>query len=65
MSTSSLKTDCELTVNAARASYPGKFSTEFKLISENEKSITLSFVSQSYGPYTVREKTRLIHFYIV
>ncbi len=60
MSTSSLKTDCELTVNAARASYPGKFSTELKLSSENEKSITCGCFPQSYGPYEIREKTLIL-----
>ena len=40
MSMSSLNTETELTVNAARASKPGSVSTELKLRSEKEKSIT-------------------------
>lgn len=52
-----LKTESELTVNAARASKPGSVSTELKLSSEKEKSITCGCFPQNYGPYEVREKT--------
>ena len=38
--TSSRNTDAELTIKAAQASKPGRFSTELKLRSEKEKSIT-------------------------
>ena len=56
----SLNTDEELTVNAARALKPGSVSTELKLRSEKEKSITCGFFPQSYGPYEVREKTFIL-----
>lgn len=65
ISTSSLNKEAELTVNAARASKPGRFSTELKLRSEKEKSITCGCFPQSYGPYEVHEKTLISVIYFI
>lgn len=52
-------TEAEFSINAARASKPGSVSTELKLRSEKDKSITCGCFPQSYGSYEVRKKTRL------
>lgn len=61
ISTSSRNTEAELMVNAARASYPGNVSTELKLRSKKEMSITFSLLAQSYVLYEMREKTVLLY----
>lgn len=49
---------CRLDSERCKASKPGSVSTELKLRSEKEKSISMLFFQQRYGPYDVREKTR-------
>lgn len=58
----SLKTIAELTISAAWISKLGSVSTELKLRSEKEKSLTCGCFPQSYGPYEVREKTLIQQF---
>ena len=60
MSTSSLKTEAELTVNAARASKPGSVSTELKL----RKSITLRLWLKVMDLYAVAKRRGLYYFLV-
>ena len=60
MSTFSRKTVAELTVKGARSSKPGSVSTELKLRSEKDKTITCGCFPQSYGRYEFSEKTPIL-----